>query len=204
MLEAVILSLGFPVVNSVTDGVTVSWRGDVDLGMAVSVDNGLVVPVIRAAQTLTLKELNAQAKALAEKARAGKLTPDEMVELLLRLQHGHDERGPVHRHHQPRGGRHPGRLQRPPGSRRGQRRDRIRTVMAMTLSTDHRIVDGSTGALFVNAIRSKLGTSRAVEVARVARRQGFSVQGSGVRSRLNPEPEPAQPLNREPPQPVTP
>ena len=80
VLEAVILSLEeFPVVNSVTDGTTVSWRGDVDLGMAVTVDNGLLVPVIRAAQTLTIKELNAQAKALAEKARTGKLLPDEMV-----------------------------------------------------------------------------------------------------------------------------
>ena len=80
VLDAVFLSLlELPVVNSVTDGVTVSWRGEVDLGMAVSVDNGLVVPVIRAAQTLTLAELNAQAKALAEKARTGKLLPDEMV-----------------------------------------------------------------------------------------------------------------------------
>ena len=33
---------------------------------------------------------------------------------------------------------------------------KVRTIMAMTLSADHRIVDGSTGALFVNAIRSKL------------------------------------------------
>ena len=80
VLESVILSLEeFPIVNSVTDGLTVSWRGDVDLGMAVSVENGLLVPVIRAAQSLTLTELNAQTKALAEKARTGKLTPDEMV-----------------------------------------------------------------------------------------------------------------------------
>ena len=33
---------------------------------------------------------------------------------------------------------------------------KIRTIMAMTLSADHRIVDGSTGALFVNAIKAKL------------------------------------------------
>ncbi len=158
VLEAVILSLEeYPVVNSVTDGVTVSWRGDVDLGMAVSVDNGLVVPVIRAAQTLTLKELNAQAKAFAEKARSGKLTPDEMVGSSFSVSNmgmmNVDQFTAII---------NPGEAgilavssaRQVPAVVNGE--IKIRTVMAMTLSADHRIVDGSTGALFVNAIRSKL------------------------------------------------
>jgi len=158
VLEAVVLSLEeFPVVNSVTDGVTVSWRGDVDLGMAVSVDNGLVVPVIRAAQTLTLKELNAQTKALAEKARAGKLTPDEMVGSSFTVSNmgmmNVDQFTAII---------NPGEAgilavssaRQVPAVVNGE--IRIRSVMAMTLSADHRIVDGSTGALFVNAIKSKL------------------------------------------------
>jgi pyruvate dehydrogenase E2 component (dihydrolipoamide acetyltransferase) len=158
VLEAVILSLEeYPVVNSVTDGVTVSWRGDVNLGMAVSVDNGLVVPVIRAAQSLTLKELNAQAKALAEKARAGKLTPDEMVGSSFSVSNmgmlNVDQFTAII---------NPGEAgilavssaRQVPAVVNGE--IKIRTVMAMTLSADHRIVDGSTGALFVNAIRSKL------------------------------------------------
>lgn len=158
VLEAVILSLEeFPVVNSVTDGVTVSWRGDVDLGMAVSVDNGLVVPVIRAAQTLTLKELNAQAKALADKARAGKLTPDEMIGSSFSVSNmgmmNVDQFTAII---------NPGEAgilavssaRQVPAVVNGE--IKVRTVMAMTLSADHRIVDGSTGALFVNAIRSKL------------------------------------------------
>ena len=158
VLEAVILSLEeFPVVNSVTDGTTVSWRGDVDLGMAVSVDNGLVVPVLRAAQSLTLKELNAQAKALAEKARAGKLTPDEMVGSSFTVSNmgmlNVDQFTAII---------NPGEAgilavssgRQVPAVVNGE--IKVRTVMAMTLSADHRIVDGSTGALFVNAIRSKL------------------------------------------------
>jgi pyruvate dehydrogenase E2 component (dihydrolipoamide acetyltransferase) len=80
VLFSVVQALGeFPTVNSSTDGKTTAWRGDVDLGMAVNVENGLVVPVIRTAQLLSLAELRDQARALAEKARHGKLTPDEMT-----------------------------------------------------------------------------------------------------------------------------
>jgi pyruvate dehydrogenase E2 component (dihydrolipoamide acetyltransferase) len=158
ILEAVVLALEeFPAVNSTTDGRTVTWRGDVDLGVAVSVENGLVVPVIRAAQTLSLAELRDRAKALADKARAGKLTPDEMTGSsftvsnmgmldvdsfaaiinpgeagILAVASGHEAPAVVN-----------GEV-------------RIRTRMAMTLSADHRIVDGATGARFANAIRTKL------------------------------------------------
>jgi pyruvate dehydrogenase E2 component (dihydrolipoamide acetyltransferase) len=158
VLEAVILSLTeFPVVNSVTDGATVAWRGDVDLGMAVSIDTGLVVPVIKAAQTLTMKELNAQTKVLAEKARAGKLTPDEMTGSSFTVSNmgmlNIDQFTAII---------NPGEAgilavssaRQVPAVVNGE--IKIRTIMAMTLSADHRIVDGSMGAQFVNAIRSKL------------------------------------------------
>lgn len=158
VLEAVILSLEeFPVVNSTTDGTSIAWRGDVDLGMAVSIDTGLVVPVLRAAQTLSLKELHTQAKALAEKARSGKLTPDEMTGSSFSISNmgmlNVDQFTAII---------NPGESgilavssgRQVPAVVNGE--IKIRTVMAMTLSADHRIVDGSTGALFVNAIRSKL------------------------------------------------
>ena len=48
------------------------------LGIAVNLDQGLVVPVIRDADELTMAELSARAKQLADKARAGSLAPDEM------------------------------------------------------------------------------------------------------------------------------
>jgi len=158
ILEAVVLSLGeFPVVNSTTDGSSIAWRGDVDLGMAVSVDNGLVVPVIRAAQTLTLPELSAQAKALAVKSRDGKLTPDEMVGSSFTVSNmgmlGVDQFSAII---------NPGEAgilavasaRETPAVVNGE--IKIRTIMAMTLSADHRIVDGSTAAAFVNAIKTKL------------------------------------------------
>ncbi|MBP5321980.1 MAG: 2-oxo acid dehydrogenase subunit E2, partial [Kiritimatiellae bacterium] len=158
VLEAVILSLEeFPIVNSVTDGKTVAWRGDVDLGMAVSVENGLVVPVIRAAQTLTMDELKAQTSALSEKARAGKLMPDEMTGSSFTVSNmgmmGVDQFMAII---------NPGEAgilavssaRQVPAVVNGE--IKIRSVMAMTLSVDHRIVDGSVGAAFVNAVKGKL------------------------------------------------
>jgi pyruvate dehydrogenase E2 component (dihydrolipoamide acetyltransferase) len=158
VLEAVILSLTeFPMVNSYTDGSSVTWRGDVDLGMAVSIDTGLVVPVIKAAQTLTMKELNAQTKALGEKARLGKLTPDEMIGSSFTVSNmgmmNIDQFTAII---------NPGEAgilavstgRQVPAVVKGE--IKIRTIMAMTLSADHRIVDGAMGAQFANAIRSKL------------------------------------------------
>ena len=78
--QAVVLTLKeFPEVNSSTDGKTTRWHSHVHLGLAVSLEQGLVVPVIRNADELTMAELNARSKELADKARAGKLTPDEMT-----------------------------------------------------------------------------------------------------------------------------
>jgi len=158
ILEAVVLSLEeFPVVNSTTDGKTVSWRGDVELGMAVSVEKGLLVPVIRAAQTLTMSELNAQTKALVIKSREGKLTPDEMVGSSFTVSNmgmlGVDQFSAII---------NPGEAGilavssgcQVPAVVKGE--IKIRTIMAMTLSADHRIVDGATAAQFINAIKEKL------------------------------------------------
>ncbi|MBN2301827.1 MAG: 2-oxo acid dehydrogenase subunit E2, partial [Lentisphaerae bacterium] len=80
ILEAVVLSLQeFPALNSVTDGATVRWHSSIDLGMAVGLEQGLVVPAIRNADNLSMQELHNTAATLAKKAREGKLLPDEMT-----------------------------------------------------------------------------------------------------------------------------
>ena len=147
----------FPVVNSSTDGKSTSWRGDVDLGMAVNVENGLVVPVIRGAQLLSLAELRDQARALAEKARTGKLTPDEMTGSGFTVSNmgmlGVDHFAAII---------NPGEsailavssAKEVPAVVDGKLA--IRTCMAMTLSADHRLVDGALSAQFINAIKSRL------------------------------------------------
>jgi len=158
ILEAVVLALlEFPVVNSVCDGTTIRWHGSVDLGMAVALDDGLVVPAIRNAETLSMKELHDTAKALAEKARTGKLLPDEMTGStftvsnmgMLNVENFHAIINPGE-----------GAIlavsstMETPMVKDGQ--IKARSMMKITLSTDHRIVDGATGAAFSNSIKSKL------------------------------------------------
>jgi 2-oxoglutarate dehydrogenase E2 component (dihydrolipoamide succinyltransferase) len=69
----------FPVVNSQVDGENVVYKGDINLGMAVALDWGLIVPVIRKADTLSLSGLALTANDLAERARSKKLKPDEVT-----------------------------------------------------------------------------------------------------------------------------
>jgi pyruvate dehydrogenase E2 component (dihydrolipoamide acetyltransferase) len=158
IMKAVALSLvEFPTVNSTTDGKNVLWHSKVQLGLAVNLEQGLVVPVIRDASELSLAELHDSAAELAAKARAGKLTPDEMsgstftisnmgmmnVESFTAIINPGESailavssttKQPVVRNDQ----------------------IVIREIMKMTLSSDHRIIDGAMAANFSNAVKNKL------------------------------------------------
>jgi pyruvate dehydrogenase E2 component (dihydrolipoamide acetyltransferase) len=147
----------FPVVNSSTDGKSTRWHSHVNLGLAVSIEGGLVVPVLHHAEELTMLEICNLSKQLADKARAGKLTPDEMTggtftitnmgmlnvdsfHAILNTGEGailavaSTVKKPVVRNDQ----------------------GVIRSMMNLTLSVDHRLVDGALGAQFVNAVKAKL------------------------------------------------
>lgn len=69
----------FPVVNAQVDGDNIVYKGDINLGMAVALDWGLIVPVIRKADTLSLSGLALTANDLADRARTKKLNPDEVT-----------------------------------------------------------------------------------------------------------------------------
>jgi pyruvate dehydrogenase E2 component (dihydrolipoamide acetyltransferase) len=158
ILKAVALSLvEFPIVNSTTDGKTVRWHSKVHLGLAVNLEQGLVVPVIRDAEELSLAELHDCATELAAKARAGKLTPDEMAGSTFTISNmgmldienftaiinpGESAILAVS-----------STLKQP-----AVKGDQIvvRDIMKMTLSSDHRIIDGATAARFANAVKQKL------------------------------------------------
>ena len=156
--EAVVLTLQeFPDVNSSTDGKTTRWNSHVNLGIAVSLEQGLVVPVIRAAEQLPLLELSQRTKSLAEKARAGKATPDELSGGTFTISNmgmmDVESFGAII---------NPGEsailavasTQPQPVVRDGK--IVVRQMMKLTLSCDHRIVDGALGAKFINAIKQKL------------------------------------------------
>lgn len=68
----------FPSVNASIDGDDLVYHGYVDVGVAVSSPRGLVVPVLRDVDALSLADIESQIKAYAVKAREGKLTLDEM------------------------------------------------------------------------------------------------------------------------------
>jgi len=158
ILKAAALALvEFPDVNSTTDGRNVWWHSKVHLGLVVSLEQGLVVPVIRNADDLTLEQIHRRAAELTEKARAGKLTPEEMsgstftvsnmgmldVENFTAIINPEESailavssamKQPVVKNDQVV----------------------IRSMMKMTLSCDHRIIDGALAARFINAIKRRL------------------------------------------------
>lgn len=67
-----------PAINRSWEGDTIKQHANVHLAFGVAIDDGLVTPVIRAAETKGLREIGAEAKVLIKKARSKKLTPNEM------------------------------------------------------------------------------------------------------------------------------
>ncbi len=68
----------FPIVNASIDGDKIVYKKDINLGIAVALDNGLIVPVIRNADEKNLLGLSRAINDLANRARAKKLNPDEV------------------------------------------------------------------------------------------------------------------------------
>jgi len=68
----------FPMVNAVVSGNNLVYRGNVNLGMAVDMNPGLIVPVIKDADGLSLVGLARKLTDLAERARTSQLLPDEI------------------------------------------------------------------------------------------------------------------------------
>ena len=67
-----------PAINRSWEGETIQQHPNVHLAFGVAIEDGLVTPVIRSAETKSLREIGAEAKALIKKARGKKLTPNEM------------------------------------------------------------------------------------------------------------------------------
>ena len=68
----------FPSVNASIDGDDIVYHGFYDIGVAVSTERGLVVPVVRNADALSFAQIEDQIIAYGEKARAGKLSLEDM------------------------------------------------------------------------------------------------------------------------------
>jgi 2-oxoglutarate dehydrogenase E2 component (dihydrolipoamide succinyltransferase) len=68
----------FPMVNASIDGDNIVYKKDINLGIAVALENGLIVPVIRRADEKNLLGLSRAINDLATRARSKKLNPDEV------------------------------------------------------------------------------------------------------------------------------
>jgi pyruvate dehydrogenase E2 component (dihydrolipoamide acetyltransferase) len=147
----------FPDVNSRTDGVSVWSRRRVHVGLAVALPDGLVVPVIRDANRRSLEDLHARTAELAESARNGTLSPDDMTGSTFTISNlgmfGVDEFSAII---------NPGEsailavssvVPTPVvvGDGIG-----VRQMMKLTLTADHRLVDGELAARFLSALRRRL------------------------------------------------
>jgi pyruvate dehydrogenase E2 component (dihydrolipoamide acetyltransferase) len=161
IIKAVALALKeFPEVNSSTDGTAVIRKSKVNIGMAVSIDGGLVVPVIRNSDKLELDEIQAISAELAGKAREGKLLPEEMQGGTFTISNmgmlGVENFAAII---------NPGESAILAVSSTVPTpvvRDNavvIRDIMKVTLSCDHRTVDGAVAAMFANAVKRNLEDS---------------------------------------------
>jgi pyruvate dehydrogenase E2 component (dihydrolipoamide acetyltransferase) len=77
LLAAARAAAEVPKINAAYDGDTIIEYAEVNLAVAVAIEDGLITPVIKKANTLSLREISAQMKELAAKARGKKLKPEE-------------------------------------------------------------------------------------------------------------------------------
>ena len=146
-----------PAVNATFDGTQITRHADVHLGIAVAVPDGLIVPVLKHADKMGLKELRERTGPLIDRARAGKQKQDEVNGGTFTI----SSLGAF-------GIREFSAIINPPqvailavGSaekRAVVRNDQIvaRTIMTVTLSADHRVVDGATAAEFMRTVKGLL------------------------------------------------
>ena len=157
-VKAVVLALKqVPSLNARIDGTDIVENHFYDIGVAISTDKGLFVPVLRDCDQNSLAGIERDIAAYAEKARAGKITLDDLQGGVFTLSNGGvygsllstpilnpPQSGILGMHTiQPR-----------PVARNGQ--VVIRPMMYLALSYDHRLVDGREAVTFLNHVKASL------------------------------------------------
>ena len=158
VLKAVAKALmAHPGMNAEIDGDEIVLAPTVDLGLAVALPDGLVVPVIRGAETMSLKDLAAASSRLAELAREGRLGSDDLAGGTFTVtslgMFAVDRFTPIL--NPPQVGILGVNRIREAVAWEGDRPVR-RRVMNLSLTWDHRAVDGAPAAEFLVAVRDLL------------------------------------------------
>jgi pyruvate dehydrogenase E2 component (dihydrolipoamide acetyltransferase) len=146
-----------PKVNSSWLGDRIRYNDHVNIGVAVAVEEGLLVPVIRFADGKSMSQINAEVKDYAEKAKSKKLQPQDWEGNTFTISNlgmfGIEEFTAII---------NPpdacilavGGIKQVPVVKKGQVVPG--NVMKVTLSCDHRVVDGATGAAFLQTFKNFL------------------------------------------------
>ena len=152
----------FPVLNAAVSGSSIIYRKQINIGIAVALDWGLIVPVIKGADDLSLSGLTRSLNDLAERARAKKLKPDEVQQATFTITNpgvfGSLMGTPII----PLGTSAIlglGAIEKRPKvitGPDGEDTIAIRTCAYFSLSFDHRIVDGSDADKFLAAVKQGL------------------------------------------------
>ena len=158
VLKAVAVALKqHPNVNSSWLGDRIRYNEHVNIGVAVAVEDGLLVPVVRFADGKSLSHISAEVKDFAQKAKDKKLQPSDWEGSTFTISNlgmfGIDEFTAII---------NPpdacilavGGIQSVPVVKNGQVVPG--NIMKLTLSCDHRVVDGATGAAFLQTVKSLL------------------------------------------------
>jgi pyruvate dehydrogenase E2 component (dihydrolipoamide acetyltransferase) len=147
-----------PRVNASFDGDAIVQYADIDLGIAVAIEDGLLTPVIRAAQNKSLREISGLAKDLAHRARNKRMKPEEFQGGTFTVSNlggmGIDSFSAVI--NPPQGFiLAVGRITKVPVV---DDCDRIIVghSMSLTMSCDHRVIDGALGAEYLKELRHLL------------------------------------------------
>ena len=147
----------FPAVNASIDGNDIVYHGYADIGVAVSSDRGLVVPVLRNAELMSLAEIESGIATFGKKARDGKLSIEEMTGGTFTITNGgtfgsmmstpivNPPQAAILGMHNI--------IQRPMAIN-GQ--VVIRPMMYLALSYDHRLIDGKEAVTFLATIKNLL------------------------------------------------
>lgn len=146
-----------PEVNASFQEKFVRYYEQADIGVAVAIEDGLITPVVRAANQKSLSQIAAEVRELAERARSRKLKPEEYTGATFSISNlgmfGIDEFTAVI--NPPEGGiLAVGAMTAKPVVRDNE--IVIRQMMRVTMSCDHRIIDGATGAKFLQTFKKIL------------------------------------------------
>lgn len=147
----------YPAINAMIDGQEIVYHDYADVGVAVSTPKGLMVPVMRNAEQMSLAQIEAEIGRLAARARDGKITLDEMTGGTFTITNGgvfgsmmstpilNPPQSAILGMHN---------IVERPVAENGQ--VVIRPMMYLALSYDHRIIDGRESVSFLVAVKKML------------------------------------------------